>query len=90
MIKVSLLRRTWSQDVGSTLIQFTLLRPWIERIKMIFQRGGFELAANSVDRNSRKSAVALDQWKLLSSVRFLQILTTYFIDQRADQPLVSI
>ena len=37
--------------LGSTLILVTLLRPWIRRLSLL---DGFEQAANSADKNSKK------------------------------------
>ena len=34
-VKASILRRPWSNDLGSTRILVTLLRPWIRRFTMI-------------------------------------------------------
>ena len=65
-----------------------LLRPWIRRFTMITVslRGGFEQAANSVDKNSKKSTGTLDYRKHLSRCGFLQSQSSPGNEKCADRP----
>ena len=70
IVIASFLQRSLSNELGSNSTLVTLLRPWIRRFTMIISAVGFKQAANSVDKNSKKSTETLDRWKLLRRCEF--------------------
>ena len=52
--------------------------------------GGLEQAANSVDRNSKKSTETLDHWKLLNSCEILSAQSSHCIEKCADRLIVNV
>ena len=74
LTKARIYAHTAHCDLGSTRTLVMLLRPWIRRFTMITVSllGRFEQAANSVDKNSKKSTQTLDRRKFLSRCGFLQ------------------
>ena len=63
-VEASFLQRPWSNYLGSTRTQVTLLRPWIRRFTMIISTWRLQTRSNSVDKNSKKSTGTLDHRKL--------------------------
>ena len=90
VIKPSFLRWLWSYDLGSIQTLVTLLCLWIRHFTMIISAGGFKQAANSVDKNSKKSTGTLDHRKLLSKYGFLQPRSSLCKEKCADRPIFSV
>ena len=57
---------------------------------MIISAGSFKQAANSVDKNSKKSRGTLDHWKLLTRCGFLQARSSRSNEKYADRQIVGV
>ena len=73
------------------------LAPWwrccilgYDALRWLSLLGGFEPAANSVDKNSKKSTGTLDHWKFLSKYGFLQLLSSHCNEKCADRPIFNV
>ena len=68
----------------------TLLCLWIRPFTMLSLLGGFEQAANSVDKNTKKFSGTLNYQKLIRTCEFLQSQTSYRNEKWSDRPIVSV